>query len=476
MHLPPEIITEIIKFATDTLPAPFTIHQFTLDQTSPFSTASSDDQSLERTLHSGSMALKRNVSLVSRDWNILSTEFLFNSVRIVRKAQIRQLWDSFESRRRRLGEIQDGPRCAAWSVRVLWVDDEIPVSGRISPELYPETPSLLDFVVRCRRIIVFRGFGVRVHSPLLKTTNLLPVLSGIVRSTENRLWSLNEGEEENAEHTLKALMPPEQVELEFRIDDYHEMTVFLKPPSTDSLDALKVLKLRSNGSFDGLSGIKTRLCFPNLVELHLAKLGALQLAVTFVMPSLTKVVWDLVPKDYKVDLDAFLKAHGAALLELSLRKNPQNLRKLNRTCPNLRQLDIVFDGTRSPNNYFPHTSLQILGLHNLHDVLHKKYSHHLVELIKGFPSLRVVRDASWKSSILRDQSLRNWDTSKSRQEQKMWTEFINVLRKKGIELIDWRGLPVAIRPQNGLTGLEAGCSGAEAFLANYKKSKRVVVD
>ncbi|KAG8902114.1 hypothetical protein FRC00_001783 [Tulasnella sp. 408] len=164
------------------------------------------------------MALKRNFFLVSRDWNVLSAEFLFNSVRVVRKAQIRMLWDAFESRRRKLGETQDGPGCAAWSVRVLWVDDEIPVSGSISPELYPETPSLLDFVVWCRRIIVFRGFGVQVHSPLLKTANLLPVLSGIVRSTENRLWSLNEGEEQNAEHKLKALMPPEQVELEFPID------------------------------------------------------------------------------------------------------------------------------------------------------------------------------------------------------------------------------------------------------------------
>lgn len=470
MHLPPEIITEIIKLATDTFPAPFSIHRFTLNQSSPFSSASTDDQSLERMLHSSSMTIKRTVSLVSREWNVLSTEFLFNSVRIVRKAQIRQLWDAFESRRTRLGETRDGPGCAAWSVRVFWVDDEIPASGRISPELYPESPSLLDFVGRCRRIIVFRGFGIRVHSPLLKTANLLPILSGIVRSTQNPLWSLNEKEEEeeNAEHTLKALLPPEQVELEFRIDDYQEVTMFLRPPDTDSLDALRVLKLRSNGSFGGLI-VKTRLCFPNLIELHLAKLGALQLAVTFVMPSLTKVVWDLIPKDYQVDLDTFLLVHGEGLLELSLRKNPQDLRKLDRTCPHLHQLHIVFDGTRSPGNYFPHTSLQVLGLHNLHDVLRNKYSHQLVELIKEFPSLRFVQDANWKSSTLRDQHLRKWDTSDSREWQKMWQEFIDVLREKKIELIDWRGQPVVIQRKNGLTELEIECPGVETILASYQK-------
>ncbi|KAG8928168.1 hypothetical protein FRC01_006378 [Tulasnella sp. 417] len=472
LRLPPEIITEIIKLATETFPSPFSIHQFTLNQTSPFSSASANDQSLERMLHSGSMAVKRNVSLVSREWNALSTEFLFNSVRVIRKAQIKQLWDAFESRRSRLGELQDGPGCAAWSVRVFWVDDEIPVSGRISPELYPESPSLRDFVARCRRIIVFRGFGIRVHSPLLKTATLLPVLSGIVRSTQNPLWSLNQEEEESAEHTLKALLPPEQVELEFRMDDYHEMTTFLKPPDTSSLDAIKILKLRSNGSFEGLSDLKTRLCFPNLVELHLAKVGALQLAVTFVMPSLTKVVWDLIPKDYQADLGAFLRAHGEGLLELSLRKNPQDLRKLDRTCPHLRQLDIVFDGTRSPENYFPHTSLQVLGIHNLHDVLHNKYLRHLIELIKRFPSLRVVRDANWKSCTLRDQHLRQWENSESREWQGVWQEFIDVLREKKIEFIDWRGQPVVIQRRNGLTELEIECPGVEAILSSYKKAKR----
>ncbi|KAG8949159.1 hypothetical protein FRC04_008957 [Tulasnella sp. 424] len=423
------------------------------------------------------MAIKRNLSLVSREWNVLSTELLFNSVRIIRKAQIRQLWQAFESRKSRLGETGDGPGCAAWSVRLFWVDDEIPKAERISPEPYPESPSLLDFVVRCRHIIVFRGFGVRVHSPLLKTTNLLPVLSGIVRSTQNPLWALDKEEKECTEHTSKAIMPPEQVELEFHIDHPNEMTKFLRPPNTDSLDAIKVLKLHSNGSFLDLSSFRPRLRFPNLVELHLAELAALQLAVTFVMPSLTKVVWDLIPKDDEPDLDKFLAAHGEGLRELSLRKNPQDLRNLDRTCPHLYRLSIVFEGASSTTNWFAHTSLQVLGIHNLHDLLRKEDVGNIVtRLIEGFPSLRVVQDTCWKSSTLRNRYLRNWSTAKSRQWQKPWREFTDLLRENTIDLIDWRGRPIVIQPQNGLSDLETEFPRFEEFLASYEKVRGRVAD
>ncbi|KAG8974898.1 hypothetical protein FRB90_009678 [Tulasnella sp. 427] len=440
-HLPPELVREIIKLATNTFPSPFSVHRFNLDPSaSPFSFVSSADQALERGLHSQSLLIKGALSLVCKEWNVLTTEFLFNSVRITRKDQIKQLWEAFESRRSRLREARDGPGCAAWSVRVLWVDDEVPRTERISPDLCPEGPSLLDFVVRCRHIIVFRGFGARVHSPLLKTANLLPVLSGIVRSTQNPLWALDEEEQkEFAEHKSEALMPSEHVELEFYIEDLHEMTMFLKPPNTDSLDAIKVLKLHSTDTFAPLRSVKTRLRLPNLVELHLAKLGAIQAAVTFIMPSLTKVVCELIPKEKQVDLVTFLVIHGEGLKELSLRMPVQDLSMIRLTCPQLRRLDIAFD-----NSVFAHKSIQALGIYNLPDIL-RTNPERLLELIAGFPSLRVVQDSDWKSSTIRDHNFTYWERKESHEWRKIWRDFVEGL-PKGIELVGWRGRPVVIQP------------------------------
>ncbi|KAG8949158.1 hypothetical protein FRC04_008956 [Tulasnella sp. 424] len=441
-RLPPEILLEIIKLSTNTFPDPFSIHRVSPTPTSPFF-ASAADAALERRLHAESMAIKRRVSLVSREWNAFATEFLFNSVRVVHKSQLPQLWEAFESRQRRLEESGDGPGCAAWSVREFWVDDEVPVFETIAPDLCPKGPSLVELIKRCRRIVVFRGFGVRVHSPLLKTANLLPVFSYIVRSTENRIWSPDPEEFDNTEHERKAIAPPEEVELGFSIANELEMEMFLKPPNTNSLTSLRVLKLYSNQDFGWAVKVRTSLEFPNLVELHVAKLGALQLATHFIMPSLTKLVWDMIPPTRHYGLDTFLDVHGEGLLELSLLGTPLHLDSLERQCPQLQRLDIALEA-EGAWMYSSHSSLQVLGVYNLDATFRNGCVREFCSLIYNLPSLRVVQDASWKSSTMRDRCIWHWDASDASTYRRMWQTVIQTLHARGIKLVDWRGRSVVL--------------------------------
>ncbi|KAG8954316.1 hypothetical protein FRC00_005940 [Tulasnella sp. 408] len=172
--IPPEIVREIIRHATDTYPAPFSIHYPIPSISQPLapppsppprfpysSCAFKEDRDVDRKLHALSMKIKLSVSRVSRMWRDVAAEFLFNSIRIYHTWQISLLWHAFEGDARRRGEggsIDTAalPGSAPWWVRELWIDfDKITLIVRGNSWEF----GLADLLKICPNIVVYRGLG-----------------------------------------------------------------------------------------------------------------------------------------------------------------------------------------------------------------------------------------------------------------------------------------------------------------------------
>ncbi|KAG8971915.1 hypothetical protein FRB90_010365, partial [Tulasnella sp. 427] len=188
--LPPEIIREIVRHATDTFPAPATIHIPT-SFNYPLLSASSSfpyshcshllDEQVHRKLHDFSMRTKRSISQVSKVWRDVAVEFLFNSVRLRSHQHVQLVWRALELDAKRRGEElnREGiatPGSAAWWVREIWLD----------LDLFKETPSRgqsgLSMLVRlCPNVVSYRGFGgwKDWDRSSLETTSMLRHVLGV---------------------------------------------------------------------------------------------------------------------------------------------------------------------------------------------------------------------------------------------------------------------------------------------------------
>ncbi|KAG9046788.1 hypothetical protein FS837_003660 [Tulasnella sp. UAMH 9824] len=184
--LPLEIVREIIRHATDTFPAPSSIHHpspSTLQTLSPpqyshfpYSSHSfEEDREVHRKLHALSMRIKLSVSRVSRQWRDVAVEFLFNSVRIHDSIQIALLWHALEGDAKRRGEQASKenvarPGIAPWWIRELWIDLRPEKVGKADPRVarndsLKDLPSfdLFDLLKICPNIVVYRVPGNRTR-------------------------------------------------------------------------------------------------------------------------------------------------------------------------------------------------------------------------------------------------------------------------------------------------------------------------
>ncbi|KAG8940898.1 hypothetical protein FRC00_012713, partial [Tulasnella sp. 408] len=228
--IPPEIVREIIRHATDTFPAPFSIHYPTPSISQPLSPPSSppprfpysscafrDDRDVDRKLHALSMKIKLSVSRVSRMWRDIAAEFLFNSIRIHHTCQISLLWRAFEGDARRRGEggsVETAalPGSAPWWIRELWIDfDKMTFIARDNPWEF----GLADLLKICPNIVVYRGFGhwglFPFSTPPRHRVALMQVLglpSELGHETDEEAYELSSGREmafPDASHSLSPL-------------------------------------------------------------------------------------------------------------------------------------------------------------------------------------------------------------------------------------------------------------------------------
>ncbi|KAG9046786.1 hypothetical protein FS837_003658 [Tulasnella sp. UAMH 9824] len=178
--IPPEIVREIIRHATDTFPAPLSIHYSIPSASQPLSPPPSsyphfpywscafrEDGDVDRKLHALSMKIKLSVSRVPRTWRDVAAEFLFNSIRIHDSKQLPLLWHAFEGDARRRGqaankEIMAPLGSAPWWIRELWIDfEKIKHIARYDPKKF----GLADLLKICPNIVVYRGLGTWKQFP-----------------------------------------------------------------------------------------------------------------------------------------------------------------------------------------------------------------------------------------------------------------------------------------------------------------------
>ncbi|KAG8892157.1 hypothetical protein FRC00_012559, partial [Tulasnella sp. 408] len=178
--IPPEIVREIIRHATDTFPAPFSIHYPIPSASQPLSPpppphprfphssyAFGEDKDIDRKLHALSMKIKLSVSCVSGTWRDVAAEFLFNSIRIHDSKQLPLLWRAFEGDARRRGQEASKETVAplgsaAWWIRELWIDLE-KIKDTAQSKL---TEFCLAGLLKiCPNVVVYRGLGERSQFP-----------------------------------------------------------------------------------------------------------------------------------------------------------------------------------------------------------------------------------------------------------------------------------------------------------------------
>ncbi|KAG8912305.1 hypothetical protein FRC00_004808 [Tulasnella sp. 408] len=493
--LPPEVIREIIRHATDTFPSPSSIHhpspstsQFFSPPPShlqfPYSGYCRGDFEVDRKLHALSMKIKLSVSGVSRVWRSLAVEFLFNSIRIHDSKQILLLWHAIEGDAKRRGEQPSKENVAQrgsapWWIRELWVDCWVNFD-----QINSATPSasaefqLADLLTICPNIIKYRGLGSGRHlrSPLLWRDDA--VLKQLLRLSDS--WGeKNHAEPHEGQHDqalgdahevqgrgLDVPDPGRRIELCF-IFGWEPVLRLLSDqpiptPRTLTLPYISSLELRSLQVLINWYplGFKT-IRFPNLAHLSLRGEDSLTYATTnLILPSLRGVTLGsttLRPLQFHEEsqLESFLEKHGFALEELTILEKPYSryLQRLDQLCPTLQTLRTHY--LELPRSVV--RSVTTVGLYDLeHAGRNLDSGENLVlSIFKVFPEVVTIQDMSWRSSVIRRRAYTNWTDPEGARYRAFWAQLLRTLRNAGsddqlsareVTLLDWRGKPVDAVP------------------------------
>ncbi|KAG8955939.1 hypothetical protein FRC04_006387 [Tulasnella sp. 424] len=471
--LPPEIVREIILHATNTFPAPSSIHrpspsvsQSSLPPTSqpPFPYSSCDfreDTDTDRKLYALSMNVKLSVSRVSQMWRDVAVEFLFNSIRIQNSQQIPLLLRAFEAHAKTRGEaVAKGavaqPGAAAWWIRELWVDLD-KFKHIVQPGSEEPLPSfdLTDLLRMCPNIVVYRGFGrwrEFQFQALLKNGAVLKQILGLPAEGEHK----RQGQGEKTQGT--ELIVPDtgrRIELNLIYDYEPFLPLFSKP--TVSSSAPLAVTLPSISSMELRSPMVPRFThqldhvtiqLPNLTHLSIWGVESLKYVTEkLVLPALRCVTYSRgdtmwLTVDEEPHLDAFLGRHGLALEELNVLDKPcaKNFRRLDQLCPILETLRTHYH--ELPTSTV--SSVTTVGLYGLEHVVHEnepdpRFGETLIHgIFKAFPKVTTIQDMSWRSGVIRHRAFTNWKDPEGKKYREFWLHLLRTIQT-GLEDLNSAG-------------------------------------
>ncbi|KAG9046785.1 hypothetical protein FS837_003657 [Tulasnella sp. UAMH 9824] len=481
--IPAEVVREIIRHATDTFPAPYSIHcpspstSQSLSQSPhshfPYSShASEEDREISRKLHALSMKIKLSVSRVSREWRNVAVEFLFNSIRIHEPRQMPLLWYAFEGDAKRRGEQASKetiapPGSAAWWIRELWID--LRTVRRRNQTNFPEDLplfDLLDLLEICPNIVVYRGPGIWSDSYRLVQDDA--VLRQILGQPEERGGEAHEMQDSE----LNAPAIGRRLELCYLFDNQlnaaHYGDLPRPKPQNLTLPCISSLELRNLYFTGEIWMAYDAFRLPNLVHLALDSEGSLHYATTrLVLPSLRSVTFrplasELLEFGGDHPLVAFLEKHCLALEELTVLEMSYTgyLQRLDQLCPILQTVRIYYQ--MLPSSTIP--SVRNVGLYGLeHGGRDSKSGEDVISnIFKVFPEVTKIQDLSWRSSVIRRRAYTNWKDPDGAKRREFWTQVICAVRKGSesslsmgsgehfpvgeVALLDWRGKAVEAVP------------------------------
>ncbi|KIO25723.1 hypothetical protein M407DRAFT_24989 [Tulasnella calospora MUT 4182] len=490
--LPPEIVREIVRHATDTFPAPSSIHYPSLstsqslsppphDPRFPYSSyAFQGGRDIDRKLHTLSMKIKLSVSRVSRTWRNVAVEFLFNSIRVQDSTRIPLLWHALEGDAKRRGEqiTKESiarPGSAPWWIREVWIDLKQMKHGT-QPDFAETPPSfdLDDLLKICPNIVVYRGLGRwrQFQSPSLsRHTAVLKQILGLPGEMGDETHG---GTHEVQDSEFKVPDAGRRIQLGFGFEWEPGFPLLgnrpIPTPHTLTLPCISTLELRNLSFFTTDLVPYNTFQLPNLV--HLSWLGedSLEYATTrLILPSLRSITlgrdtrW---PHRFlqQSPLESFLEKHGLALEELtvlakSYLRYPQRLDQL---CPVLQTFRAHY--LELPKSAI--LSVRNVGLYGLeHARGNLKLGENLISSIfKVFPDVATIQDLSWRSGVIRRRAYTNWTDPEGARHRAFWTQVFRTVRTAGgndkfsareVTLLDWRGKPVDTVPTKSPEGQRA---------------------
>ncbi|KAG9046782.1 hypothetical protein FS837_003654 [Tulasnella sp. UAMH 9824] len=489
-YLPSELVREIIWHATDTFPTPASIH-YPRPSTRPSllplppphprfpysSHAFQEDRHIDRKLHALSMQIKLSASRVSRTWQNIAVEFLFNSIRIHNSMQIPLLWRAFEGDARRRGEqLSKGtiarPGSAPWWIRELWIDFE-KMKHVVLPDSTETIVSfqLVELLKMCPNIVVFKGFGSWRQfqfPPLSRHTAVLTQVLGLPDAWTDKTYS--------DAHQSRVFEVPDtgrRIELSFAFEWETSFILYGNRPTPTPriliLPCISSLELRSLYLFMPTNLVTyNTIRLPNLVHLSLRGTDSLKYATTrLVAPSLRSVTLASdTPRPIRFQEESFsenfLEKHGLALEELTVLAKQYSgyLQRLDRLCPILHAFRTHY--LDLPRSAVP--SVRSIGLYGLEHAGRDSDSGESVisGILRLFPDVTTIQDLSWRSSVVRRRAFTNWIDPEGAKRRVFWTEVLHALRTgfdhpqaegsneqfsvREVTLLDWRGKPISAVP------------------------------
>ncbi|KAG9046787.1 hypothetical protein FS837_003659 [Tulasnella sp. UAMH 9824] len=428
--LPLEIVREIIRHATDTFPAPYSIHypspstSRSLPPPSPHprfpysSYAFQEDREIDRKLHALSMKIKLSVSLVSRAWREVAVEFLFNSVRIHYVGQIALLWRAFEGDAKRRGDQASKdtiahPGSAQWWIRELWIDCEFKMKRVAQSDSTGTPPSsdlvniLVNIMQMCPNIVMYRGVGWWRRFQFPAQSLRTPAALKRILDLPVEWGDQTNGEEQDIRRSeLDVLDTGRRIELCFAFEWEASFPLF---------------------SYEGTSTPYT---------LTLPCISAMELRSLYLLVTSKLATYDVIRLPNLVHLTL----RGGDSLKYDTRKL---------VLPSLRSVTF---GT--------------VGLYGLEHAGKGPESGESVisNIFKIFPEVTTIQDLSWRSGVIRRRAYTKWTDPDGAKWREFWAQAIRAVRMgpesplpKGnddpvpvreVSLLDWRGKPLEAVPTN----------------------------
>lgn len=437
IRLPPELWKLVFQHATNTYPYPLSSHNFSprLSISQPSITEPDDERRLIR----ASMEIKRSISLVCRAWHTVGMEFLFHTIHVTSQRTIPSLWYALreDANRRPAGQGSD---TLTWWIRRIWVEDLGPLSWFILvSEKLPEY-SVLELVRRCPRLVEFAGPGLSKPLRKLDFSPFQPALHAICDSAISTVspTAVNNGQRRDSSPGLS---------LSFRIADADEMNRFAtaNPSLTSGFTLLRSLYLHCGGTAGEAAVDTSPVRLPSLQFLSLRGQRALEQAFTFVVPSLTSLQY--IHSHANDPIEPLLTALGMDLEELELIGSTAFADGyIERTCPRLRVLHIsalTHFASNTSNVY--HSGVTTVGVSEMYlgdEVTRAGMSARIQRLQWAFPSLRVLRDTSWREQALRQRAAMS-GRFPDRKYCGYWMCFADVANSAGVTLVDWKEREIA---------------------------------
>ncbi|KAG8989412.1 hypothetical protein FRB90_002247, partial [Tulasnella sp. 427] len=483
--LPNEVIREIIRHATNTSPAQHTIHaagsfDSHVPSTPPFpywSCCLPEDEQVHHKLYSLSMKIKRSVSLVSCTWRDLALEFLCNSIRIRSSNQLAALLRAFEAdaRRRGVDLTEDGsavaaPGSAPWWVREMWIDWE--VVDRKPPRYQTASANAkiirnVSYLLRiCSNVAVYRGIASPRAHPLRLWINPVVFRQMLNVSLEGiDIFGADAQREEmqTPESDRQIGLYLENIREPFSMVPRNNRPNFQIPATsspTFTLSNIRTMELRNIRNL-GSATLEATIRLPGLTHLTIWGLETLKyVTANFALPELRNATFGKrgnagLGSHTLPYLEQFLQRHGLNLEELTVLDQwcpRQPVERITQFCPVFRSFGTHYMTLQ----YLTAPGQAVLGvttlrLYGLEDTIttHDSGDNLARNVIKAFPAVTTVHDASWRSDVIRRRAFTNWRDPQGEIYRTFWAKFLLTLQKLwsdragmdrpgDLEVLDWR--------------------------------------